>query len=58
MPFTFQGRSSVSWRRRTFRAPHCSFITTTPPPTRVWKPQSLWLTTTWLSFPILPTHRT
>jgi hypothetical protein len=31
---------------------HCFFITTTRPPTRPWKPQSLWLTGTWLSFPI------
>jgi hypothetical protein len=38
--------------------PHCSFIMTTLPPTRPWKPQSLWLTTTWLSFPLLPNHRT
>jgi hypothetical protein len=28
------------------------------PPTLPWKPQSLWLTTTWLLFPILPTRRT
>jgi hypothetical protein len=35
-----------------------SFIMTTRPPTRPRKPQSLWLTTTWLSFPILPTRRT
>jgi hypothetical protein len=28
------------------------------PPTHPWKLQSLWLTTTWLSFPILPTRRT
>jgi hypothetical protein len=39
-------------------APHCSFIITTRPPTRPRKPQSLWLTITWLSFPILPTRRT
>jgi hypothetical protein len=25
------------------------------PPTHPWKPESLWLTTTWLLFPILPT---
>jgi hypothetical protein len=34
-----------------------TFITTMRPPTPPWKPQSLWLTTTWLWFPILPTHR-
>jgi hypothetical protein len=34
-----------------------SFIITIRPPRHPWKPQSLWLTT-WLSFPILPTHRT
>jgi hypothetical protein len=28
------------------------------PSTCHWKPQSLWLTTTWSSFPILPTHWT
>jgi hypothetical protein len=39
-------------------APHCSFIMTTSPPTHPWKPQSLWLTTTWLLFPILPACRT
>jgi hypothetical protein len=33
-----------------------SFIMTMCPPTRPWKPQSLWLTTTWSSFPILPTR--
>jgi hypothetical protein len=33
-----------------------SFIMTTRPPTCPLKPQSLWLTTTWLSFPILPTR--
>jgi hypothetical protein len=38
--------------------PHCFFITTTRLPTRSWKPRSLWLTTTWLSFPILPTCQT
>jgi hypothetical protein len=27
-------------------------------PTCPWKPQSLWPTTTWFSFPILPTHQT
>jgi hypothetical protein len=32
-----------------------SFITTTCPSTHPWKPLSLWLTT-WLSFPIPPTH--
>jgi hypothetical protein len=108
MAFTFQGRSSVSWRWQMFRATkhqqndrkcwqnsrthpwrplpgnpwarrhhwdqlqslpgdlnrkfehalHCSFIMTTCPPTRPRRPQNLWLTTTWLSFPILPTHRT
>jgi hypothetical protein len=31
-----------------------SFITTMCLPTRPWIPQSLWLITTWLSFPILP----
>jgi hypothetical protein len=35
-----------------------SFITTIRPPTRPWKPQSMWLTTKWFSFPILPTHWT
>jgi hypothetical protein len=35
-----------------------SSITTTRPPTLPWKPQSLWLTTPWLLFPILPTRRT
>jgi hypothetical protein len=35
-----------------------SFITTMHPPTRPWKPQSLWLTTKCLSFPILHTRRT
>jgi hypothetical protein len=39
-------------------APHCSFITSTCPPIRPWNTQSLWLTTTWLSFPILPTRQT
>jgi hypothetical protein len=34
-----------------------SFITTTCPPIHPWKPQSLWLTT-WLLFPVLPTHQT
>jgi hypothetical protein len=43
--------------RKFEHAPHCSFITTSPP-TRPWKPQSLWLTATWLWFPILPTHKT
>jgi hypothetical protein len=106
MAFTFQSRSSVNWRWRTFRVikhqqndrkcwknsrthpqrpllnnpwarrhcwdqlgslprdlnrkfehvPHCSFIITMHPPTHPWKPQSLWLTATWLSFPIHPTH--
>jgi hypothetical protein len=32
---------------------HCRVITTMHSPTRPWKPQCLWLTTTWLSFPIL-----
>jgi hypothetical protein len=32
---------------------HCSFIMTTRPHTHPWKPQSLWLTTTWLLFPII-----
>jgi hypothetical protein len=27
--------------RKFEHAPHCSFITTTSPPTRPWKPQSL-----------------
>jgi hypothetical protein len=44
--------------RKSEHAPHCSFITTTRLPTRPWKPQNLWLTATWLSFPILPTHWT
>jgi hypothetical protein len=36
-----------------------SFIMTTRPPARPWKPKSLWLTiTTWLSFPIYPIRRT
>jgi hypothetical protein len=30
-----------------------SFVTTTCLPTHHCKPRSLWLTTTWLSFPIL-----
>jgi hypothetical protein len=29
---------------------HWSFVTTARPPTRPWKPQSLWLITTWLLF--------
>jgi hypothetical protein len=32
--------------RKLEHAPHCSFITTTHPPTRPWKPQSFWLTAT------------
>jgi hypothetical protein len=44
--------------RKCEHAPHCHFIKTTCPPTHPWKPQSLLLTTTWLSFPILPTRRT
>jgi hypothetical protein len=32
--------------RKFGHAPHCSFITTTCPPTYPWKPQSLWLTAT------------
>jgi hypothetical protein len=43
--------------RKSEDEPHCSFVTTTRPPTRPWEPQSLCLTTTWLSFPILPTCR-
>jgi hypothetical protein len=39
--------------RKFEHVPHCSFITTMCPPTHPWKPQSLWLTTAWLSFPIL-----
>jgi hypothetical protein len=35
-----------------------SFITTMHLPTSTWKPQSLWLITTWLSFPTIPTHWT
>jgi hypothetical protein len=35
-----------------------SFITTMHLPTCPWKPQSVWLTTTWLSFPIHPTRQT
>jgi hypothetical protein len=35
-----------------------SFIMTVRLSTRPWKPQSLWLTTTWLLFPILRAHRT
>jgi hypothetical protein len=35
-----------------------SFIMTTCLPTLPWKPQSLWLTTTWLSFPIPRTCQT
>jgi hypothetical protein len=35
--------------RKFEHAPHCSFITTMHPPTHPWKPQSLWLTVTWLS---------
>jgi hypothetical protein len=38
--------------RKSEYAPHCSIMTMRPP-TRPWK-----LTTTWLSFPILPTRRT
>jgi hypothetical protein len=34
------------------------FIMTMRPPTHCWKPQTLWLTTTCLSFPILPTCQT
>jgi hypothetical protein len=37
---------------------HCSFIMTTHPATYPWKSQSSWQTTTWLSFPILPTCQT
>jgi hypothetical protein len=37
---------------------HCSFITTMHLPTLPWKPWSLWLITTWLLFPILPTCQT
>jgi hypothetical protein len=33
-------------------------IMTRCPPIRPWKPQSLWLTTTRLSLPILPTRQT
>jgi hypothetical protein len=44
--------------RKSEHTPHCSFITTTRPPTRPWKPQSLLLTTTWLRFPIFPTRQT
>jgi hypothetical protein len=44
--------------RKFEHAPYCSFITTMCPPTHLWKPQSLWLTTTWLSFSILPTRQT
>jgi hypothetical protein len=44
--------------RRFEHAQHCSFITTTRPLTHPWKPHRLWLTTTWLSFPILHTHWT
>jgi hypothetical protein len=43
--------------RKFEHAPYCSSITTTGPPTRPWKPQSLWQTT-WLSFPFLPTRQT
>jgi hypothetical protein len=41
--------------RKFEHAPHCFLIMTMRPPTRPWKPQSFWLTTTWLSFPLLPT---
>jgi hypothetical protein len=41
--------------RKSEDAPQCSFIMTTRPPTRPWKPQSLWLTTAWFLFPILST---
>jgi hypothetical protein len=44
--------------RKFEHAPHCSFITTMRPPKRPGKLQSLWLTTTRLSFPILPTRQT
>jgi hypothetical protein len=43
---------------RNFGTTTTGSITTTHPPTRSWKPQSLWLRTTWLSFPILPTCQT
>jgi hypothetical protein len=43
---------------RNFGATATGSSMTTCPPTRPWKPQNLWLTTTWLSFPILPTHQT
>jgi hypothetical protein len=44
--------------RKFYHAPHCSFITTTCPPTHPRNPQSLWLTTKSLSFLILPTNWT
>jgi hypothetical protein len=51
-------KGNVRRKNRNFGATTTgSFITTTCLPRRPWK-QSLWLTTTWLSFPILPTRRT
>jgi hypothetical protein len=44
--------------RKSDHTLHCSFIMTTRLPTCPWKPLSLWLTMTWLSFPILPTRWT
>jgi hypothetical protein len=44
--------------RKFEHVPGCSFIMTMRSPKRPWKLQSLWLTTTWLSFPILPTRHT
>jgi hypothetical protein len=43
--------------RKSEHASHCSIMKTLPP-TRPWKLQSLWLTTTRLLFPILPTGMT
>jgi hypothetical protein len=45
-------------KRKFENAPHCSFITTTCSAAHPCKSQSLWLTTSWLSFPILPACRT
>jgi hypothetical protein len=60
-PWTRRHRWGQLWslpgdNRKFVHVPTCSFITTTHPPTRPWKPQSLWPTTC-LSFTILPTRR-
>jgi hypothetical protein len=53
-----QVRENEWWKRPDGVTRTGSFVTTTCPPTRPWKPQNLWLTTTWLSFPILPIRQT